>query len=140
MAHTQSTHDENPDVHHETSDINVRAVVMSAVGLAVITAVSGVVVWLLFVYLTRSADHTSAARNYPLAIGQEDRLPPAPRLQTDPKQDLRDLRADEDAALSGYRWIDRNAGVVRIPIDEAMKLTLERGLPSRPTTERGTSK
>ena len=33
--------------------------------------------------------------------------------------------------LDGYRWVDRNNGIVRIPVDDAMKLTLQRGLPSR---------
>jgi hypothetical protein len=34
--------------------------------------------------------------------------------------------------LDGYRWVDRNAGVVRIPIDDAMRLVLQRGLQARP--------
>ena len=38
--------------------------------------------------------------------------------------------------LDSYGWVDKNAGVVRIPIDEAMKLTLERGLPARPGRKR----
>jgi len=58
-------------------------------------------------------------------------VPPEPRLQTNPRQDLSDLRAREDQTLSSYGWVDRNAGVVRIPIDQAIKLTLERGLPAR---------
>jgi hypothetical protein len=69
--------------------------------------------------------------DYPLAVGEGNRLPPEPRLQTNPREDLRDLRAKEDAILESYGWVDRNAGVVRIPIDEAMKLTVQRGLPSR---------
>ena len=39
-------------------------------------------------------------------------------------EDLRDLRAREDEMLDSYGWVDRNAGIVRIPIDEAMRLTL----------------
>jgi hypothetical protein len=42
-----------------------------------------------------------------------------------------DFRRQEDAVLSGYGWVDKNAGTVRIPIEEAMRLTVERGLPSR---------
>ena len=68
---------------------------------------------------------------YPLAAAEENRLPPEPRLQTNPRQDLADLRAREEQALTSYSWVDRNAGVVRIPIDEAIKKTLERGLPAR---------
>jgi hypothetical protein len=56
-------------------------------------------------------------------------VPPAPRLQVDPPADLAALRAAEGAALSRYGWEDRAAGVVRIPIDRALALTAERGLP-----------
>jgi hypothetical protein len=59
------------------------------------------------------------------------RLPPEPRLQTEPREDLRNLRESEERTLTTYGWVDRNAGVVRIPIDRAMTLTVERGLPSR---------
>ena len=58
-------------------------------------------------------------------------MPPEPRLQTDPRQDLADLRAKEDVLLGTAGVVDENAGVFRIPIDVAMKLTLERGLPAR---------
>ena len=37
----------------------------------------------------------------------------------------------QDAALRSYGWVDKNAGIVRIPIDEAIRLTLQRGLPTR---------
>ena len=58
-------------------------------------------------------------------------MPPEPRLQTNPREDLRELRAKEDELLGSYGWVDKNAGVVRIPIEDAMKLTVERGLPAR---------
>jgi len=57
--------------------------------------------------------------------------PPEPRLQTNPRGDLRALRDQEDELLNGYSWADKSAGVVRIPIERAMQLTLERGLPAR---------
>ena len=91
--------------------------------------------WLLFGYFA-SRESQLAAREFPLAAEQQNRLPPEPRLQTNPRQDLADLRRREDAILSTYGWVDKNAGVVRIPIDEAMKLTLERGLPARQTEKR----
>ena len=46
-----------------------------------------------------------------------------------PRQDLRDLRAQEDELLNSYSWADKDAGTVRIPISEAMKLVVERGFP-----------
>lgn len=70
---------------------------------------------------------------YPLAVAQEQRLPPAPRLQQFPRNDLYEFRTGEESLLQGYGWMNRDAGVVHIPVDEAMRLTLERGLlSSRP--------
>jgi hypothetical protein len=123
---------DNPDTQHEESDVNIRAIFGFALGLLVVAAAVHVAIYLLFVLLSNGATAASAVRTYPLSVGQEDRVPPEPRLQTNPKQDLRDLRAAEDQILNGYRWVDRNAGVVGIPVDQAMKLTLQRGLPARP--------
>jgi len=122
--------DENPEVHHETSDVNIRAILGFGVGLIVVGIGINFIVWLLFQYFTsRKAQRVPPA--YPLAVSQGERMPPEPRLQTTPREDLRELRASEDELLSSYGWVDRNAGIVRIPINEAMRLTLERGLPSR---------
>lgn len=68
---------------------------------------------------------------YPLAQGQEERLPPAPRLQQSPSNEIYEFRLQENAELTGYAWQNREQGTVRIPISEAMRLTVERGLPSR---------
>ena len=119
------------DIHHEPSDIDFRAILAVGAGLVVAALVIYALVWLLFLYLSNREAH-GVLPEFPLAASQEQRLPPEPRLQTDPREDLRVLRQSEDQILQSYGWIDKNAGVVRIPIDEAMKLTVERGLPSRP--------
>ena len=56
---------------------------------------------------------------------------PGPRLQASPAADMAALRAQDAAALNAYGWVDRKAGVVRVPLDRAIELTLENGLPSR---------
>jgi hypothetical protein len=71
------------------------------------------------------------APQYPLALGEGTRVPPEPRLQRFPREDIMNFRIGEEASLHQYGWVDRDAGVVQIPIDEAMRLTVERGLPSR---------
>ena len=53
-----------------------------------------------------------------------------PRLQVSPPEDLREFRAREDAELNGYGWINKTARVVRIPIERAMELALQRGFPT----------
>ncbi len=125
----------NPAIGYEQSDVNARGVLIFAAALLAVGIVIHVLIWLLFlVFDTRQA--RGQTLQYPLAVQQEQRLPPEPRLQTNPRQDLLDMRAAEDQILTSYRWVDRNAGVVRIPIDQAMKLVVERGLPARPPAER----
>ena len=69
---------------------------------------------------------------FPLAVEQEPRAAGGPRLQQFPaERDLRVPPAGERQLLDGYGWVDKKAGTVRIPIAEAMRLTVERGLPSR---------
>jgi hypothetical protein len=117
-------------VRHERSDVNVKAILGVGAGLAGITLALAGVVWLLVVFLSNRAADT-APMEFPLAASHEQRLPPEPRLQTNPREDLAALRQSEERLLRSYGWVDKDAGVVRIPIDEAMKLTLERGLPAR---------
>ena len=124
----------NPDLNRETSDVNVASVLGFGAGLIVAAALIHFLVWLLFVYFsTREAQRV--APQYPLAAGQIERLPPEPRLQTNPREELRDLQAQEDAVLGSYGLVDKDRGVVRIPIDEAMKLIVQRGLPARAQQE-----
>ena len=111
-------------LHHETSDVDIGGIFRFGAGLLVVA----VIVHLL---IFESRENARVPAEYPLARSQGDRLPPEPRLQTDPRQELSDLRAKEDQWLGSYGWVDRNAGVVRIPIEAAMKLTLQRGLPAR---------
>jgi hypothetical protein len=126
----EHAHQDNPPVHHEESDVNIRGIFGFAAGLAIAVAFVAFVVWVLFTYFA-SREARKSTPEYPLAVQQENRLPPEPRLQTNPRQDLTDLRSQEDQILDTYGWVDRNAGTVRIPIEQAMKLTLQRGLPAR---------
>jgi len=59
---------------------------------------------------------------------------PKPREQVSPHDDLLALRAREEKDLHAYAWIDRKTGVVQIPIDRAMELISQRGLPVRSST------
>ena len=117
-------------VGHETTDVQIRGVLLFGLGLLVTAVAIHVLVWLLFTYFS-GREAARVPPEYPLALGRDAQLPPEPRLQTNPREDLRLLRAREDEVLNSYSWVDRSAGIVRIPIDEAIKLTIARGLPAR---------
>lgn len=58
---------------------------------------------------------------------QAARIFPAPRLQQNPEADLAAMLADQRGRLAGYAWIDRERGIARIPIEEAMRRLAGRG-------------
>jgi len=73
---------------------------------------------------------------YPNALPDVDRTmritPPGPRLQTDAEGDLQKFRADEGRRLNTYYWIDKQNGIVHIPIEKAMKELATTGAPGFP--------
>ena len=75
----------------------------------------------------------ASERRYPLAATEEQRVPPVPRLQQFPRNELYTFRNEERGRLESYGWESKAAGTVHIPIEEAMKLMVERGLPAQAT-------
>jgi hypothetical protein len=122
----------NPEVVHEESDINVKAILGFGGGLLAVGIVIQLLMWLLFNFYSREA--AQVPRAFPLSAEYQQQPPPEPRLQAHPEDDMRQLRAQEDAILQGYGWIDKGSGVARIPIEEAMKIVVQRGLPAREAT------
>jgi len=120
---------DNEQVDHEHSDINVRTVLVFGAGLIVVTVVCQVLVWVLFGVLERQAASNDPQVS-PLAL-PAGQLPPEPQLQTNEPGGLAKFRAKEADALNGYGWVDQQLGVARMPIGEAKKLILQRGLAVR---------
>lgn len=115
---------------HESGDVNVRGIAIFLIGLAVTTGVVLVLMGLLFSYFAAREARRDAAM--PVDRPAATQLAPEPLLQTDPRRDLIQLRAEEDSVLSSYAWVDRAGGRVRIPIDRAIEVLAETGLPARP--------
>ncbi len=111
------------------SDFNLRGVLVTSIALMIVAVLVQVLMLVVFRYFD-ARESTRAPRRYPLA-GTETQLPPQPRIQANPAEDLNDLRLKDETVLTSYGWINQQAGVARIPIERAMKLVLERGLPVR---------
>ena len=127
----------DPDGRHEKSDVNTGAVLKFGLGLLL----AGVGVYFLtnalFSHFNEREARLEVPRS-PLLPGGELRLPPEPRLQLapghpmHPLEEMKQLKDAEEAVLNSYGWVDRQAGTVRIPIEEAKRLSLQKGFPSNP--------
>jgi hypothetical protein len=120
---------EHDPVAHEHSDVNVSGILWFTAGLIAIAVVIHVAVAMLFNAFER---RTAAFDPAPAPLAQPPgQLPPSPRLQTRPVNDLKALRAEEEALLHGEGQAGEQPGVYRIPIERAKQLIVERGVPVR---------
>ena len=112
---------------YEDSDVSVGRLFAFAGGVAALVIFGVVASAVVFRFFVR---HQPLG---PPASPFEDvrQLPPTPRLQTLAPEDLERYRAGQDQILDSYGWVDKPAGVARIPIDRAMDLLLQKGLPVR---------
>jgi hypothetical protein len=119
-----------PENRFEHRDVNFKALSRFAIGL-IITAIfcAGVVLG-IFQYLLHREGGVPASRIESPAQDARQ-LPPEPRLEETPMTDLQEMRSAEEKILHNYGWLDQQNGIVRLPIDRAMDLIAQRGLPTR---------
>lgn len=115
---------------HEKDRVNIRGLWISAAVLAAVCVLSGIVVLWVFRVIDRRLVEAEPALS-PLAVPAGESPVPEPRLLTDEPANLADFHAREAEKVETYGWIDKPGGIVRIPIDRAKALVLERGLPAR---------
>jgi hypothetical protein len=113
---------------HETRDVSVRVVTWFAVGLIASALVIHLVTAGLYQFF--KSVHPSAQSPSRIAL-EPHMIAPPPRLQTNATMDLARYEATEKAKLNSYGWIDKQAGIIHIPIERAMDLIAQRGLPTR---------
>ena len=109
-------------------DVNIPAVIRFGFWLGV----GLVAVTLAMLALFRALEKRDRAEDKllsPVVAANLARTPPEPRLEPLPLAPGQRLRAEEEAILTSYAWVDKHAGVARIPIDRAMDLLAARGLP-----------
>jgi hypothetical protein len=120
-----------PGSTYEHTDAHVGPMIKFAIWLLVSAVIVHVGLAAMYWLLVRESSERVDTRRYPLAVN--GRLPAEPRLQQFPRSELYEFRMKEEAELHSYGWVDKNAGTVHIPIEDAMRLMLQRGVfTSRP--------
>ncbi len=143
---------------YELSDVRVTGIMVFLTALAIFVAVTGVLCYGIGKVInswmdkqdgpnskwTKSVDvrqlgnlaNNPELQNKVAALTQQF---PTPRLQSDSgdgSQDLMELHEHEDLLLNNYSRVDGKPGQVRIPIERAMELIAQRGLPVAPTAQK----
>jgi hypothetical protein len=148
-------HQVDASAGYERTDANVTGIVVFLVALGIFAAVTGLLCYgigkVINAHLNKE-DGPTSKWSKTVDIRQLGNLPsnpemqnkvaelmqtfPTPRVQVDNgDQDITDLHAREDLLLDNYTWIDQSKETVRIPIDRAMELIAQQGLPVAPATQ-----
>jgi len=137
---------QNVETQHEKSDVNVRALLWFVVIFVAFAAVTHVLLWVLFKAYVRTARHrvgappmTKVTRPADMNVPTEPRLQPFPNKERSgavispvtatPVVDMAHMHQSEDEQLNNPGWIDQQKGIVRLPIERAKQLVVQRGLP-----------
>lgn len=132
-SHGHDPHAHGP-VNHETTDIHLDGIAKITIGFAIFMALVVGAMYGVF-HLFADAEVVAsrpASQSAPNAMEEGYRLPGGPKLLTNEPMNLRQFRAEQATRLQGYGWVDRAANVVHLPIERAIDLTVERGLPASP--------
>ena len=141
---------------YELSDVRVSGIVVFLTALAIFVAVAGILCWGIGKVINAQMKKEDGANskwtktaevrdlgNMPSSPALQNKMAeltqqfPQPRVQTDDgNQDVADLHAKEDLLLENYTRVDGKPGTVRIPIDRAMELVAQRGLPVAPAAQK----
>lgn len=113
-------------------ELNFKVLIGFLVVIAVVTIAAFWGMWMMGVGLQEHLATTDPPA-YPLTESADGLLPPLPRLQTESYADWATMLETMETELASYAWADREAGKVRIPIEEAMRRVAESGLPEFPT-------
>ena len=129
----------NPETHHESSDVPIRPLFWFIALFIVFGILSHFLLWWMYKALVKGErkrmdpPQTAISRPADASVPQnQPLLQPFPRGEVPPNRntpvtDMADMRAAEDQVLNNYAWVDKERGIVRIPIRNAKELLVQRG-------------
>jgi hypothetical protein len=115
---------------HEIRDARFSNVFMFGFGMIVLVVMAGIVIAAVVYKMTGWFENELPPP--PQFQAQTNELPPQPRIEVQGRRDLNEFRAAEEQQLNSYGWVNKDQGIIRIPIDQAMRIIAEKGLPQNP--------
>ena len=128
MAEHGAEHHTSEAAGHEITDAAPKPLVNVGIAMAVLVTGTFVGIVVLFKVLNY---YQPLLEPEPHPLSQTRAVSSEPRIQVDPPKQKRSLREIEDHVLITYDWVDRDQGMVRIPIARAIEILAERGLPEK---------
>ena len=125
MAEHHDAHKKGYEDYHLDS---IGPILLGTAGIVSVAVLSFIAMWFMFHGLEQASLYL-AETPPPMAAHQKPH--DGPLIQAVPNAELTVVRAENQQALTGYGWVDKDAAIVHIPVDRAMDLVIKRGFPVR---------
>jgi hypothetical protein len=142
MSNENLQHGDHSEVDYEHRDLSSRAVFIFLITLGALIVLIVIMMRGFYSYLdSYEREHQAPPSPLSVEVPSDTRAVPPdarnrfpePRLEVDERTQLNGFILDQERQLSSYSYVDQQTGVVRIPIERAMQLVAQRGLPVRPS-------
>jgi hypothetical protein len=141
MSEERKVHETSPEMEFEHQDLSPHGVYGFLTGLAVGVILVSFILWGLY-HIMEGYERSHQPPQNPLVqaaapeaaqtLAETIQKFPQPRLEKNERLEINDFLLKEEDTLDSYGWVDQKAGVVRIPIERAMQLIAQQGLPTTP--------
>jgi hypothetical protein len=118
---------ESQEAGYELRDTPLLPIVVGFVATAILL-ISSIIVTIVLLGYFESNKQSHETVTHALTMPQEEIVLQEPQLQVNPERDLAVYKTENELMLNSYGWVDSNAGQVRIPIERAIDLALERDM------------
>ncbi len=120
-----------PELHaspkHETRDADIHKLIFFGIACIVLIGFGFIITEIVFHVWVAPRPVSAPVTLY----AQGGQIPPLPRLEQQPAETIEPYMRKEHRLLDTYGWVNRQAGIVRVPIQQAMSMLLQQGLPMR---------
>ncbi len=140
MTEEETKHDHAEEAY-EHQDLSAQAIYAFLISLLVGGLIVYFIVWGMYRFMdARIKEHEPPPNPLVRQTETDTRVVspdeikkfPEPRLEKNERVEINDFRLKEEQTLNSYGWVDQKAGIVHIPIDRAMELLAQKGLPTTP--------
>ena len=137
----EDTKHEHAEEAYEHQDLSAQAIYAFLISLLVGGVLVYFIVWGMYRFMdARTREHQPPPNPLVQQVETDSRVVspdgikkfPEPRLEKNERTEINDFRLKEEQILNSYGWVDEKAGIVHIPIDRAMELLAQKGLPTTP--------
>jgi hypothetical protein len=113
---------------NESTDVNIKAVIGTAIAILAAVAFAGTIAWFTWKHWSLAVSSDGPNSPFDFSVAQ-------PVLASAPQTEKTEYFREKERLLNSYQWVDRQAGMARIPVEQAMQIMAQHGTKPSPEVQ-----